>query len=69
MPLPSPCHNVGLSDPYCVVGILNKEHLETKTVKQNNLSQWVEENLIRETKKTGVKYETLTPYWNEELEL
>ena len=51
------------------MGILNKQHLEAKIVKQHNLAHWEEEKLINETKKTGVQYETLEPHWNETLEL
>ena len=60
---------VGLSDPYCHLGILNEAHKEKNTVKQKELQQWKKEKLVRSVASTKVKQATLEPEWNEDFYL
>ena len=57
---------VGLSDPYCLLGVLNEVHKEKNTVKQKELQQWKKEKLVVSVVSTKVKQATLEPEWNEE---
>ena len=50
----------GKSDPFCIMGILPKEHQEMKNFK---------DKVVGELQATSVKPETLTPEWNEQFEL
>ena len=62
-------HSVGTSDPYCVVSILNKEHIDTKLVCYDNIKEWKEEGLITQTWQSTIKMKTLNPDWNETFEM
>ncbi|XP_019853517.1 PREDICTED: protein unc-13 homolog D-like [Amphimedon queenslandica] len=59
----------GTSDPYCVVSILNKEHIDTKLVRFDNIKEWKEEGLIAQTWQSSIKMKTLNPDWNETFEM
>lgn len=59
----------GLSDPYCLLGILNDVHRERHTVKHKHLELWKKEGLIRSVVRTNVIPETLEPEWNEDFHL
>lgn len=61
--------SVGTSDPYCVVSILNKEHVDTKLVRYDNIKEWKEEGLISQTWQSTIKMKTLNPDWNETFEM
>lgn len=60
---------IGLSDPYCRLGILNEVHKEKHTVKQKELQQWKKEKLVGSVVSTKVKQATLEPEWNEDFSL
>ena len=60
---------IGLSDPYCRLGVLNEVHKEKNTVKQKELQQWKKEKLVGSVVGTKVKQATLEPEWNEEFYL
>ena len=60
---------LGKSDPYCLIGILDKEHIESKVVRNHNLQHWHEQQLISKIYRSSVKEETLDPEWNETFEL
>ena len=60
---------IGLSDPYCQLGVLNEVHKEKNTVKQKELQQWKKEKLVGSVVGTKVKQATLEPEWNEEFYL
>ena len=57
------------SDPYCLIGILDKEHIESKAVRNLNLQDWEEQQLISNIYRSSVKEKTLDPEWNETFEL
>lgn len=60
---------IGLSDPYCRLGILNEMHKEKHTVKQKELQQWKKEKLVGSVVSTKIKQATLEPEWNEDFSL
>ena len=60
---------LGKSDPYCLIGILDKEHIESKAVRNQNLQDWEEQQLISNIYRSSVKEKTLDPEWNETFEL
>ena len=62
-------HSVGLSDPYCRLGILNEEHQEKHVVKQKDLEDWQKDRLVESVSRTTVKPATLEPEWNEDIYL
>ena len=59
----------GLSDPYCILGILNRSHLEDKVVKKADLLKWKENGLVGELVQTTVREKCLNPEWDEKFEL
>ena len=59
----------GLSDPYCRLGILPREHENSRAVQQKRLMDWQKERLVGEIASTTVKPATLEPTWNEDFEL
>lgn len=61
--------HAGKSDPYCRIGIINEEHLESHLVKHKDMMVWKREGWMGEVKTTSIKLATLDPDWNEEFEL
>ena len=59
----------GLSDPYCVMGILHRRHLDDKLVKKGNLHDWLEPGMVKSVVQSTAKEKTLEPEWNESFEL
>ena len=59
---------LGLSDPYCMLGLMNKDMIEEKLGKKakrrisSTVRESLDENNIQMTK---VKENTLNPEWNE----
>ena len=60
---------LGLSDPYCLMGILNEMHREKNIVKHKNLENWQKDELVECVAGTKVKQATLEPEWNEDFYL
>ena len=60
---------IGLSDPYCMLGILNEMHRDKNIVKHKNLENWQRDELVECVAGTKVKQATLEPEWNEEFYL
>ena len=61
--------HAGLSDPYCVLGILPQSHFDSKQVRNLNLEDWKKEGLVKEVEKSTVIEKNLNPEWNETFEL
>ena len=59
----------GLSDPYCVLGILPQKHFDSKQVRNHNLEDWKKDGLVKEVEKSTVVEKDLNPEWNETFEL
>ena len=63
------CLTIGLSDPYCRLGILNEEHREKHVVQHKDLEEWQRERLVESIAGTTVKPATLEPEWDEDIRL
>ena len=61
--------DTGLSDPYCVMGVLHRSHLDDKLIKKSNLLKWKENGLVRGVVQSTVREKTLDPAWEESFEL
>ena len=60
----------GKSDPYVRMGVIHKKHLDKRIVEHDNLTAWKRENfVIGDPKNSAVIDKTLTPEWNEQIEL
>lgn len=59
----------GTSDPYFVVSVLDKEHINSKLVRYDNIKEWKEEGLVSHSWESSVKMKTLDPVWNESFEM
>ena len=60
---------IGLSDPYCRLGILNEEHREKHIVQHKDLEEWQRERMVESIASTTVKPATLEPEWDEDVRL
>ena len=60
---------IGLSDPYCRLGILNEEHREKHIVQHKDLEEWQRERLVESIASTTIKPATLEPEWDEDIRL
>jgi BAI1-associated protein 3 len=60
----------GLSDPYCLMCVLGKEHIDSKLIRNHNMAEWMEQKIIDgEIARTTVKEKTLNPIWDETFEI
>ena len=59
----------GKSDPYCLISILDMEHIDSNIVRHHNLQDWHEQQLISNMYRSSVNDDTLDPEWNETFEL
>ena len=56
------------SDPYCLLGVLDKKQFDFMVVHRNFLD-WKEQQHISNIYRSSVKEKTLDPEWNETFEL